>query len=269
MSGLRYDPAKGRYRDAGGKLLTNRQVRVIRDDLADTYADRFEALVEAYVDGRVQRPRFGTEFHALVLEATSAGYVLGRGGVAAMTDADYDVLATLTAKQEQFAAGFLTELDAAIEQAREVTMTDLADAIVAAGEYRTFIGLPISAIREGLSGTVRGILRALRPQLVARARNYAGTSVHAFEHGQAAATFAAHPPPAPAPGVPPPPMPGPDDLPGMPADGETPCHGNCRCWWSYERTDAGWECTWHTQADGKVCSGCKERGEQWAPYVLV
>lgn len=85
-------------------------------------------------------------------------------------------------------------------------------------------------------------------QFGARAEMAAGSAVHAFEVGQGAA----------ADGL---------DLPGYPADGDTSCLLNCRCFWSIEEFEDRYEATWVTVGDGVVCPECEQRGDAWAPYV--
>lgn len=81
--------------------------------------------------------------------------------------------------------------------------------------------------------------------VAARSSLYAGASVQAFDQGRAQAWSL--------------------DLPYYPADGQTSCGGNCRCEWSIDNLDDRIEATWHTEGDGKVCDGCRARGNKYGP----
>lgn len=54
----------------------------------------------------------------------------------------------------------------------------------------------------------------------------------------------------------------------MPAVPGSDCLGgaNCRCWLTYERTEAGVEVTWHTEAN--PCAVCARHGSEWNPLVF-
>lgn len=95
-----------------------------------------------------------------------------------------------------------------------------------------------------------GFLGALRrgevspEQAQARAALYVGSTVAAYEQGLADAA-----------GV---------DLPAMPGDGSTPCLGNCRCAWRIADDGSAY---WHAVDDKGTCVVCRQRAEDWNPYV--
>lgn len=246
MPRLTWDRDKKRYRDAdSGRLLTDAQVTSIRDDMADAVADQLEALVNDYASGTVQRARFERTFLKIVTDGAIAGYVMGRGGAVAMEDADYDDLATLVAEQEAYARQFFADIERELERGQ--------GAIISGGDHQ-FLDISVNAIAEGIAQgirwTRRKLLKLLKPQIVQRARLYAGATVNGFARGQASAHGVR------------------DRLPAHPADGGTPCRSNCRCNWSIVETDTGWEATWQTESDGQVCSGCASRGAMWSPLVI-
>lgn len=58
------------------------------------------------------------------------------------------------------------------------------------------------------------------------------------------------------------------DLPYFPADGLTPCMGNCRCSWELVDDGTVITATWNAQDDFKVCDGCIERADA-APFTFA
>lgn len=87
-------------------------------------------------------------------------------------------------------------------------------------------------------------------QIAARAQMYHGSSVQAFERGNAASL-----------GVP--------RLPAYPGDGSTSCMTNCRCHWHIVKTEPAWECTWVLDQAAEHCVECVERATNWAPLVVT
>ena len=87
------------------------------------------------------------------------------------------------------------------------------------------------------------------PKFLAYVESQSGIGVNAFEQGQGVTT-----------GL---------DLPVYPADGETSCYWNCRCYWEIEEYDDRWEATWITVGDELVCPECDERGERYAPFTQM
>lgn len=235
---LTWDAAKRSYR-RDGRLLTQRQAIQLRNDLADAFADRFESLVDAYVAGSVRWARFGRDFLRLVGEATTAGYVFGRGGAVAMTDDDYATLLGLVTAQGEYARGFLGDIQAAEQEAVSRAIPAEAES-----DFVFFIALPRSIVPQ----TVGAILRGIRDQVVARAKLYVGAVVSAYERARAAVH-----------GI---------DLPAYPPDGNTICRMRCRCAWEITETPTAWECYYQTERDKSVCATCLDREQRWAPFVI-
>jgi hypothetical protein len=82
-----------------------------------------------------------------------------------------------------------------------------------------------------------------------RATLYVDSAIQAHERGKAVAY-----------GLP--------ELPAYPGDGATQCLTRCRCNWRIEPTETGWSCTWEVADDEGTCSGCHDRGAQWAPLLI-
>lgn len=84
-------------------------------------------------------------------------------------------------------------------------------------------------------------------QIAARAKLYINSSRQAFERGKARSHALR--------------------LPAYPADGSSECQANDRCYWRIEEKTDRWNCYW-TLSIAEHCSTCKDRGVQWAPYVV-
>jgi hypothetical protein len=157
MTDLIWDGLVKRYRSkTTHRILTDAQMIVIRDGLADSYEARMVALVADYTAGRIATVTWEDRFLTLIVEAASHGFVFGRGGAALMTNADWDELAVTVAKQTSYGGRFLSELEASIDAQRGTT--------------------PLKAIRT-----------ALEARTAARASLYAGAAVEGYERGHAAA----------------------------------------------------------------------------------
>lgn len=153
---LVWDATKRRYRDdATGRLVTRPQLRQLRDELADAYSAQFRTLTQQYGEGAISRTAWESGFRDLITRAAADGYAFGRGGVAQMTDTDFDALLRIVTTQLQFGEGFFTDVRAQL------------------------------AARQGQ--LARDLKAQLLPQLTARADLYGGAAVHGFEQGQAVA----------------------------------------------------------------------------------
>jgi hypothetical protein len=154
---LVWDDRTQRYRHKRtGRLVTEAQLIALRNAMADAYETRLVALVASYVGGEIAKVTWEDRFLTLIVEAASHGYVLGRGGTALMTDADWDELAVVVTRQTAYGQRFLNVLQAAIDAQRGVT--------------------PLQAIKE-----------ALEPRTAQRAALYGGAAVEGYERGNASA----------------------------------------------------------------------------------
>jgi hypothetical protein len=86
-------------------------------------------------------------------------------------------------------------------------------------------------------------------QIANRSANYIDTSRASYAEGHAVAH-------------------GWPDLPAYPADGSTQCYANCRCFWTVEPVEGGWDCTWNL-GEADHCDDCIERSEEWAPLFIA
>lgn len=83
-------------------------------------------------------------------------------------------------------------------------------------------------------------------QIEARAKLYAGATVHGYERGREAAHDGLR-------------------LPGHPASG-TACRSACTCSWDIQETDSEWRCYWRRHA-ADSCATCVGRASRWNPYT--
>jgi hypothetical protein len=150
------DRSKAYRHKRTNRKVTEAQLVALRNALADAYEARMVNLVADYVAGTIAKVTWEDRFLTLIVEAASHGYVLGRGGTALMTDADWDELAVTVARQTAYGQRFLNELQAAIDAQRGVT--------------------PLQAIKA-----------ALEPRTAQRAALYGGAAVEGYERGNAAA----------------------------------------------------------------------------------
>lgn len=59
------------------------------------------------------------------------------------------------------------------------------------------------------------------------------------------------------------------ELPYHPADGGTPCHGNCRCAWDITEDEAEVRAYWRLGGSARgPCAGCQSRASESAPLVF-
>lgn len=150
------DRIKGYRHKRNNRTVTEAQLTALRNALADAYEHRLVQLVASYVGGEIAKVTWEDRFLTLIVEAASHGYVLGRGGTARMTDADWDELAVVVTRQTAYGQRFLNELQDAIDAKRGTT--------------------PLQAIKESLEARTQ-----------ARAALYGGAAVEGYERGQAAA----------------------------------------------------------------------------------
>lgn len=58
------------------------------------------------------------------------------------------------------------------------------------------------------------------------------------------------------------------ELPVHPGDGNTPCHGSCRCSWELVEDETEIRAYWQTSSE-KPCDGCQSRANSYSPFVFV
>lgn len=106
---LRWDPEVRRWRESG-KLLSFKQQASVRDELADLYAKFIREETNLYLSGKLEYDAWVANVENYVLQATGSGYAFGRGGVAHMSDGDYDRLARTLDRQVELFRRFVGEV---------------------------------------------------------------------------------------------------------------------------------------------------------------
>jgi hypothetical protein len=113
MASLRwsYDRNAHRYRDGNtGRFLTNQTIIDLRDGLLDSRVSATKSLSEALADGRIDLPGWQSGMRAVSKDTAVAEYLFGRGGINAMTQADYGRVGALVKEQYQFLQGFAQDI---------------------------------------------------------------------------------------------------------------------------------------------------------------
>lgn len=117
MASPRYlwDAVKARFKDSRvGRYLSRKQMTTIRDTTATQAAKEFRALAEQAAKdvkaGVFDAEAFKTAFHASIRNLNASQYILGRGGLSAMTGEDFTALQAILADQKAFASNFAVDL---------------------------------------------------------------------------------------------------------------------------------------------------------------
>jgi hypothetical protein len=109
-----YDSSLHRYTN-GKRVLSERQMLDLRNAIADGMGEESASLATRLLDGEITLAKWAEEFAALIHDGVSAGFVLGRGGVAQMDATAVERLASLIADQLGFAKAFATDLAASLD----------------------------------------------------------------------------------------------------------------------------------------------------------
>lgn len=137
MGALAWDAAKRSWRDGNGRLLTPRQIAKLRDDLAAEVASLIRQETETFLAGDIELAAWRRNVERFIAEGTGSGYAFGRGGLANMTDGDYDRLARLLSEQTDVFGRFVAEVDAG----------NLSGAQIAA-RAETYAGASVNAFEQ-------------------------------------------------------------------------------------------------------------------------
>lgn len=102
-----WDPATGEYYDPDtGQRLDAAAVRELMEDRQQRTADRAAVLAATLIG-----VEFIEQLRELMLDEYTALYLLGRGGLAQMTPADWAAIDTMVAGQENYLEGFAADLE--------------------------------------------------------------------------------------------------------------------------------------------------------------
>lgn len=134
---LRWDAVQRGWEDEG-RLLRPLQIRRLRDDLASEVARQIRIETDLMLSGKVEIDAWANNVERMLLRGQGSGYAFGRGGIAQMTDGDYDRLARLLDEQSGFFGQFKAEIEAG----------NLSDAQIAA-RAEMYAGSTINAYEQG------------------------------------------------------------------------------------------------------------------------
>lgn len=116
-----YDTDRHRYRDrTAGKLLPPTRLVRARDALADAFVDRTDMLAQQVADGEIDVPDWEQAMRTLIQSLFVAQYAAGRGGLAALTDADRAAIGPLVRDQWSYLAGFADAVPAGALSASQI-----------------------------------------------------------------------------------------------------------------------------------------------------
>lgn len=108
-----YDGAAHRYRDLEtGRFLPKSRVVDLRDRVTEAAGAEARALAERYASGTIDAGAFRAGMRDAIKHAHIANYVFGRGGVNAMTQADFGRIGGNLRVQYQFLERFIADVEA-------------------------------------------------------------------------------------------------------------------------------------------------------------
>lgn len=111
MTAWVYNTATAKYyRSKKTRPVTSKQLRKVRDLLADGVAKTIQTDAAAYLNGEIGLAAWAERFGAVIRHATMAGYFLGSGGMSAQTLATLNAIDHLIGQQTPFAERFIREL---------------------------------------------------------------------------------------------------------------------------------------------------------------
>lgn len=156
-----FDPSSARYRNATtGRFVSNAQITGLRDAFADRVMGRTDGIVGRLVKGDSTISDFEFAMRQHIRDVHLAEYALGRGGRAAMTQADYgrtgyylrEQYGYLRAFRDQIAAGTLTDEQIA---ARARLYTESAIGAFERGRTAAFEGAGVERVKYLAQGDSR------------------------------------------------------------------------------------------------------------------
>lgn len=108
-----YNTVAKRYYDRqNGRFLTNKTIFDLRDGLLDARVSATKALATALGHGQIDLPTWQSGMRAVSKDTAMAEYLFGRGGINAMTQADYGRVGALVKEQYTFLQGFAQDIAA-------------------------------------------------------------------------------------------------------------------------------------------------------------
>lgn len=101
MEAIYWDASVGRYRRKNGRFISRNSVLAILGQYL-AFTDPIYAILERYVDGRLSANAFIRLVKNEVKEAAIVAYLVGRGGRAQMTPADWGRVGSVIKEQYRF-----------------------------------------------------------------------------------------------------------------------------------------------------------------------
>lgn len=107
-----YSPSAKRYRDLdSGRFLPRKTVTDIRDRVVDAAGREARDLAEQVVRGEITPDAFRQGMRVVVRNAHAANAIFGRGGINAMTSADFGRLGSTLRTQFAYLEGFVQAVE--------------------------------------------------------------------------------------------------------------------------------------------------------------
>lgn len=138
-----YNQTTGQYRDVNtGRFVPQAEITELIQNEIDAGFTRIETLSERLADGRIGLDQFQNAMISHLNYAHDVMYLTGRGGVNAMNDSDYAMLASIKESEFSFLENF---------------MADIENGNLSAGQIRARIGLynekAYGSFYEGVRGS--------------------------------------------------------------------------------------------------------------------
>jgi hypothetical protein len=141
MAGWRYKTdVAAYYNHPKTTPVTLEQLRAVRNQLADGLMNLLDDLADRYAAGDLTLDAWARQFGLAIRQGTTAGWLLGAGGVNAVTPDVLPRIDALIAKQTPFAEQFI----------RDLASANLSDA-EAKARAELYAGTAISAYEEAMS----------------------------------------------------------------------------------------------------------------------
>lgn len=110
QSNYTYDPVSKRFRGPDGRYISAAEVLRLRDSIIAAKVGRTSALVDSLYAGTLSPAGFVMSMRTEIKHTVLMEYMLGKGGVNAMTQADYTRVGTMTKVQYGYLNPFVRQI---------------------------------------------------------------------------------------------------------------------------------------------------------------
>jgi len=120
-SKYQWDRKSRRFRDPSGKYVSQTRIKSIKNKIVDAEKKNAATLASRAVDGSMSPELFVRTMRALLRQTTLMEYMLGRGGLNAMTNSDNGRVGSMLRRQYQYLNRFAADIEAGlltVEQAQ-------------------------------------------------------------------------------------------------------------------------------------------------------